>query len=227
MTTAALPLWQHKDDPSLGEAAPKRVRYPTPQVFTLHDGAMTVTEQWQFFIRAINHKMPLKKVSAIFGSRRAFCNRKGFGDPEHLPRADHILGENLDRPDPEFDRIRTCGLSVLTGVVSGEFLVVTMLDGTKDPPLKEGRNYPARVKDVDLDDYLYTPETHRHLFFAANIINREGETVPFPNGAVYDWTGDGRPYTWLPHVARFEVRYPLSKLTKLPEGAAVPGPYRP
>lgn len=223
----SVPLWQHKDDPELGAAAPERVRIPTPQVYTLHEKAMAVTEQWQYFIRAINHNMNLKKVSAIFGSRRAFCNLKGFNDPQHPPRADYLLRENLDGKDPEFDKIRTCGLSVMTGQEREGELFVAMLDGSKPPPLKEGRSYPERVQDINVDDYLFIPQTHRHFFFAANIINRRGETVPFPNGAFYDWTGDGRPYTWLPHVSRFEVRYPLANLMQLPAGAAIPSPYKP
>ncbi len=137
------------------------------------------------------------------------------------------MGTKLSRPDPEFDKVRTCALSVLTGSVSGKHLIVTMLDGSQEPPLKEGRSYPERVEDINLDDYLFTPQTHRHLFFVANIIRRDGRTVPFPHGAVYDWTNDGKPYTWLPHVkrAQFEVRYPLSKLIQLLPGAEIPSPY--
>jgi hypothetical protein len=224
-----IPLWQHKDDPQLGAAAPERVRVPTPQVYTLHEKAMAITQQWQYFIRAINHHMDLKKVSAIFGSRRAFCNLKGFNDPDRPPRADFLLRENLGRREPEFDKVRTCALSVMTGQEREGELFVTMLDGSKPPPLKEGRSYPERVEDINVDDYLFTPQTHRHFFFAANIINRRGETVPFPNGAVYDWTGDGRPYTWLPRVAPagIRVRYKLSKLTKLLPGSPIPSPYQP
>jgi hypothetical protein len=116
----------------------------------------------------------------------------------------------------------------MTGVVRGDELIVTMLDGSQPPPLKEGRSYPERVEDISLDDYLFTPQTHRHFFFAANIIRRDGKTVPFPNGAVYDWTNDGRMYSWLPHVkkANVEVRYPLSRLIPLPPGAPIPSPYK-
>jgi D-lyxose ketol-isomerase len=227
-TLPSVPLWQHKDDPEMGTAAPERGRMPTPQVYTLNDKAMAITRQWQYFIRAINHKMDLKKVSAIFGSRRAFCNLKGFNDPEFPPRADYLLRENLDRRDPEFDKVRTCALAVMTGEGREGELFVTMLDGSKPPPLKEGRSYPERVEDINVDDYLYTPQMHRHFFCAANIINRKGETVPFPNGAVYDWTGDQRLYTWLPHVApvQIKVHYKLSNLTKLPAGAPIPSAYR-
>jgi hypothetical protein len=137
------------------------------------------------------------------------------------------MGTKLNRPDPEFDKVRTCALSVLTGSVSGEDLIVAMLDGSQEPPLKDGRRYPETVEDIKLDDYLFVPQTHRHFFFAANIIRRDGRTVPFPHGAVYDWMDDDRTYTWLPHVKRsqFEIRYPLTKLIPLPAGAPLPSPY--
>ncbi|HUF00540.1 MAG TPA: hypothetical protein VMN99_14875 [Anaerolineales bacterium] len=183
---------------------------------------MTITKQWQFFIRAINPGMRLQNIVALFGPTKAFTNR-----PVPDKRADHLRGERLNRPDPEFDKVRTCSLSVLTGVVSGDELIVTMLDGSQPPPLKEGRSYPERVQDINPDDYLFLPETHRHFFFAANIIKLNGKTVPFPHGALYDWTNDGRRYSWMPHVkrAQFEVRYPLSKLIELPPGAPIPSPY--
>lgn len=138
-----------------------------------------------------------------------------------------MLGEKLHRPDPEFDKVRTCALSVLTGEVQGDSLIVSLLDGSQPPPLKEGRSYPERVEDINPDDYLFLPETHRHFFFAANIIRLNGKTVPFPHGARYDWTGDDHLYSWLPHVARsrFEVRYPLARLRQVLRGAPIPAPY--
>jgi hypothetical protein len=181
----------------------------------MHDSRVAITEQWQFFIRAINHGMSIQHVAALFGPTQAFTNR-----PVNDKRANHLLGTKLNRPDPEFDQVCTCALSVMTGAVSGEDLIVTMLDGSQPPPLKEGRRYPERVEDINPDDYLFTPWTHRHFFFAANIIRRNGKTVLFPHGAVYDWTNDGQLYSWLPHVKRanFEVRYPLSRLIPLPLG---------
>ncbi len=216
----SIPLWQHQDD----RGALKKIRKcaPCPAVFTMHEHRVKITKQWQFFIRAINPGMSLQHVAALFGPTKAFTNRA-----RNDSRASYLTGTKLSRPDPEFDKVRTCALSVLTGVESGEDLIVTMLDGSQEPPLKEGRSYPERVEEIHLDDYLFTPQTHRHLFFVANIIRRDGRTLPFPHGAVYDWTHDGKPYTWLPHVKRghVEVRYPLSKLIQLPSGAEVPSPY--
>jgi len=219
--SSTVPLWQHKDD--LGVLDRVRDCAPCPAVFTIHESRVTITKQWQFFIRAINPGMSLRHIAALFGPTKAFTNRS-VGDK----RAAHLQGERLGRPDPEFEKVRTCSLSVLTGVVRAEELIVTLLDGSQAPPLREGHSHPERVEDIDPDDYLFTPQTHRHFFFAANIIKKDGKTVPFPHGAFYDWTNDGRLYTWLPHVKRsqFEVRYPLSRLTPVPAGAPFPSPYQ-
>lgn len=216
----SIPLWQHKDD--MGVFGAPRECAPCPAVFPLQDTRVAITKQWQFFIRAINYGMRLQHVVALLGPKKAFTNR----DPSDL-RADYLKGENLDRPDPEFDKVRTCSLSVMTGTVSNGELIVAMLDGLQPPPLKEGRNYPESVQDINPDDYLFTPWMHRHLFFAANITKPNGKTVPFANGAVYDWTGDRRPYSWMPHVSRLEVPYALSNLMELPARTPIPSPYNP
>jgi hypothetical protein len=209
----------HKDDLAIFGAP--RACSPCPSVFPYLDDKVVVTRQWQYFIRAINMGMTLQYVAAKFGPALAFCNR-----PVDDLRADWLQGKNTTRPDPDFDRVRTCSRSILTGTVIGQDLIATMMDGNRYPPMKPGRMYPARVEDINPDDYLYMPQTHRWLFFVANRITKDGQTVPFPNGAVYDWTGDGRPYTWMPHVARREVRIPLINLVRLPEGF-IPGPYNP
>jgi hypothetical protein len=218
-------LWQHKDD--IGADGVVRGCAPCPAVWPMSDHKVFITRQWQYFIRAINMGRSLQHVAALFGPSLAFCNRQKTDI-----RRDWLQEKDLDRPDPDFDRVRTCSLSVMTGTVAGDYLTITMMDGNNPPPLKAGRRYPMAVSQINPDDYLYHPRTHRHLFFAANISKWDDEekvlnTVPFPNGAVYDWTGDGRPYTWLPHVSRFQVHYPLVNLKKLPAGSPAPMPYWP
>jgi hypothetical protein len=210
-------LWQHKDD--IGIDGKPRDCSPCPAVYPMSDHKVFVTRQWQYFIRAINMGMTLQAVAAKFGAGLAFCNRNRTD-----VRRDWLQEKDLDRPDPDFDRVRTCSLSVMTGTAAGDYLTVRMLDGNGPPPLKPGKQYPMSVSQIRPDDYLYHPRTHRWLFFAANITNENGETVPFPNGAVYDWFGP-RPVTWMPHVSRFDVRYPLSHLRKLPAGTVLPSPY--
>ena len=212
-------FWMHKDDLSI-DGAP-RTCAPCPSVWPYLDDKVEVTRQWQYFIRGINPGMTLQYVAVKFGPALAFCNR----DEEDI-RADWLRERDLDRPNPDFDRVRTCSRSILSGTVSGSELVVSMLDGNREPPLKPGRTYPQRVEDIQVDDYLYVPWTHRHLFFAANRITKEGTLVPFPNGGLCPWMGDMRPYTWMPHVARREVRIPLLNLVRLPE-EFVPNPYNP
>ena len=221
--SARPPLWRHQDDVEL-EGAPRSCA-ACPQVFVFQESRVKVGKDWQFFIRAINHHMTIQHISALYGYEKAFANRTGFGNPND-PRADYLKGEHLRYPDPEFDKVRTCGRSVVTGRVSGTQLIVKVFDGRLPPPLKPGRSYPQSVDDIRLDDYLFNPREHRWLFFAANIINRKGETVPFDNGAMYAWTGDGRPYTWLPHISRFEVRYSLSNLVQVHDSAPIPSSYK-
>jgi N-acetylmuramoyl-L-alanine amidase len=222
---AGVPLWQHKDDQALRSKAPDRPHVADPAVFMMHESRVEITKQWQFFIRAINYGMKLHHVSQLFGYKKAFTNRH-----KNDLRADHLQGLNLDRKNPEFDKVRTCALSVMTGTVSGDHLLVQMMNGSEPPPLKPGRTYPERVEEIDPDAYAFTPWTHRHLFFAANITKRGGRKIsPFPHGAVYDWTNDGRIYSWMPHVAPagVKVRYPLSNLVRLEPAAPIPSPYKP
>jgi hypothetical protein len=253
-----VPLWQHKDDEQLSKLAPpllkmvpQRPANPVPAVFPLERSAaarVNLTREWQFFIRAINYKMPVEKVSAIFGNLLAFCNLTGLGDPKH-PRADFLQGENVESPLPQFDKVRTCALSVMTGVVDVDHLIIQMMNGSQPPSLKPGCVLPERIENVTPDIYEFTPQTHRHLFFAVNTTKRGGKIIsPFPqaygpdyppplpgampgtmHGAVYEeWTGDGKAYTWLPLVAPagIKIRYPLFFLTRVPPGAPIPIPYK-
>jgi hypothetical protein len=165
--------------------------------------------------------MSIQHVAALFGPTKAFTNR-GLNDI----RADYLQGSNMDAPELEFDKVRTCALSVLSGEVQGDMLQVEMMDGSKPPVLKSGRSQPQNIQDINLDDYLFTPQTHRHLFFAANIVRPNGKVRPFPHGALYPWTNDGQFCTWMPHVSRFPVHYPLSQLMRLPSGAPIPMPYK-
>lgn len=226
----ALPqLWMHKDDLQLGGVREAAINLNgAPQVFTLLEQSVSVTRQWQYFIRAINCNMQIERVSAIFGWFRAFCNKKGLGNPDD-PRADYLLSESTTSPNPQFDKVRTCARSVLAGVESQDDLMVHTLDGRQPPKLKAGRAYPQRVENINLDDYFYSPRTHPWLFFTANNVQPDGDTVPFSDdGGVYgDWMGDNRPYTFLPHVSGSTVWYPKSKLVKLPMGSAPPNPYHP
>lgn len=135
------------------------------------------------------------------------------------------LGETLARRQ-SFATLRGSFRQTLT---AQNVLRVTTFDSRQPPPLKPGRSYPGRVQDVNPDDYLYSPRTHPWMFLVANIVNRSGEVVQFPRGAVYPWTGDNTPRSFWFHIANptyGDVTYPLSRLWRVPDNQPVPSPYR-
>jgi hypothetical protein len=108
-------------------------------------------------------------------------------------------------------------------------LKVQTFDSTKPPPLKEGRNYPSNISQINPDDYLYMPQYNREMFLVANIVSADSEVVQFPRGGLYSWTRDNTPYSFMPHVSHpgyGDILYPLDNLVKLPLGSPVPSPYR-
>lgn len=242
-------LWMHKEDAEsgifVGDSGVPRLRKCAydggcPAVFVLMEPneKVEITEQWQYYLIGINYLMTLQHVSDILDHALAFANGTGLTKPG-VPRRNYILGVNLDAEDergnpalPKFDKDRTCSRSTMTGVEVGDYLKVTTLNGNLPPPLKAGKSYPRSVAEINPDDYLYHPKnmTQRHLFFAANVVaSKSGgrsSVAPFPRGAIYPWTGDNLPYTWLPHVSRKIIYYPKSKLVKLPLGSPIPSPYR-
>jgi hypothetical protein len=114
-------------------------------------------------------------------------------------------------------------------LVSTNVLNVTTFDSRTPPPLKAGRTYPRRVEEIRPDDYLITPASHPWMFAVANIVNKSGEVVPWPNGGYYPWTGDGQPRTWLPLVSNHgygDVLVPLSRLQAVAPEEAIPSPYK-
>lgn len=108
-------------------------------------------------------------------------------------------------------------------------LNVVTFDSRKNPPLKPGRTYPRNRSEINPDDYLYMPQTHRHMFLVANVVKMNGDVYQFPRGATYPWVDDGlTPYSFLPHINNYgygAVLYPLDYLRKLPLGSPVPRPY--
>lgn len=209
-----------------------------PAVFTLLTPTLKVNidKHWQFYLIAINYLMDLSDISSILDKSLAFCNGTGWRSE---PMRNYILGKDLTVVDsrgrpvyPKFDKDRTCSRSIMTGYEVGSTLKVTTFNGNLPPPLKPGKTYPQTIADINPDDYLYHPKNiqHRHLFFAANVVASktagQSSVAPFPRGAIYDWTKDNLPYTWLPHVSRHTIYYPLSRVTKLPLGSNPPSPYR-
>lgn len=203
-----------------------------PAVFTLKDDPHVVmTEQWQYYLRAINYNMTVNDVYLLLDKSLAFANGTGFRNPND-PRADYFHRINLNYPPPNLDKVRSCSRSVVTGVeqfslaqsvnglktmlpaflsgkkpilssglASKNVLKVKTFDSTKPPPLKQGRSYPTRIEDVNPNDYLYLPQYNREMFLVATIVNPNGTVVQFPRGGLYSWTNDNTPYTFMPHIS--------------------------
>lgn len=214
------PLWMVKHSAFRGD------KPNFPAIVNLLAQPVRLTREWQFFIRAINYAMPVRKVSALLNFRRAFTNETGFGDPTDL-RRNYLLGEHLSSRYelPKLDKVRTCIRATHTGEVQGEHLWLEAFNGEEPPPLKPGKRHPREVEDVNIDDYLYNPRDHRWMFFAANNIDDQGKVFPFDNGGYYDWFEDGdRQVTWLPLVSGFPVRLSLEYVERVME---IPSPYYP
>jgi hypothetical protein len=102
---------------------------PCPAVIILKsDPHNFITEQWQYYIRAINYNQPLQYVVANFGYFLAYCNGTGFGNPSD-PRANFLTRQRLDQKLPQFDKVRTNTRSVLTG--TEQYSLMTALKSTQ------------------------------------------------------------------------------------------------
>ena len=225
----SVPLFMHKEDRDilgvLRDCATPNEQYPNtsgcPAVWVLLDDPHTIIhEQWQYFVRAINYKMSINHVSALYDKGRALFNKTGF--PE---RHNYLTGEEADQKDPNTDKVRTFSRNVLTGEKVGNYLRVKTFDSRFLPPLKSGRRYPRNTSEINIDDYLITPQTNREMFAVCNIVNPQGFVKPFPNGAVYEWAGND-PFSFFPHISNHGYGEILYSLNNLVEVSSVPRPYR-
>lgn len=187
-----------------------------PAIVNLLAQSMKITREWQFAIRAWNYNMPVEKVSAIFGFEKAFTNGTGFGDPDDK-RRNYLLSESLtSTEDPQFDKARTCIRATHTGLTGGDYLYLDYMDGTAPPELKPGKRQPRTVDEINIEDYLYTPQSHPWMFFACNNARAGGAVAPFDHGALYPWFMSGqRMVTWMPLVSRYPLRIALDLVERV------------
>ena len=194
-------LYRVLTDRELGRSNRNRL----PMVFWLSNETMPCSQDWQYFIRAINYGMSLQHVAALFDSWKFAFNNMGFGDPSD-PRRNYITGDNLDAPaDPYFSKVYTCGMSIVE-IING---VVTTMDGRYPPFLMPWVSRPRTIQEATPGRYFYNPRTHPHLFYACvNSVN--GDPVPFANGALYPWYKGGREIvTWMPYVSDKVITWPV------------------
>jgi hypothetical protein len=231
-TKPQIQYYQHREDKEVfGYIRPCAVG-GCPAVFVLLEPQLKVemTKDWQYYLIAINYGMALVDISAILDYRLAFANGTGLTKPDQ-PRRDYILEKNLNSPEnPKLDKDRTCSRSILTGIEVGDYLKLNTMDGNNPPPMKPGKPRPQTIAEIRIEDYLYNPRENREMFLVANTVSvkEKGNTsvAPFPRGAIYDWTKDNLPYTFLPHVSRQVIYYSLKNLIKIPLGNTIPSPYR-
>jgi hypothetical protein len=99
---------------------------PCPAVFVMKDDQHAkITQQWQYYIRAINYNMSLKYVYRLLVDDLAFANRTGFQSMDKPGRADYFFNRDLHLDPPQFDKVRTTSRSVLSG--TEEFNVPTFI----------------------------------------------------------------------------------------------------
>jgi hypothetical protein len=154
------------------------------------------TEAWQH--RSFNmNSMSREKWTSVYSYKIAFTNDNGYGDPGD-PRRNYIMGENLREEFPKVEAL-VCGGAVLTGVVSGDVLVVHTLNGRERPP--------EIIEPWEM--------------FDAVTVDRNGVPRMFPQG-------DGHPVK-IPLLAdrtRYPLlTFPMSKLRRLRDDEPIPDPY--
>lgn len=226
-------LLRHKDDMAIYGGP--RDKAPCPAVWWLDEDQMQFTEQWQYYVAAINYKMSLQYVSALFNNSKALFNQHGFPtDPQDRDIfANYILRENLEYPLPVYQKVFTCSFNTHEelsrwSVPGGQTLITfNTLNGKEPPLMKPGKVHPKSAEEAQLrhDDYLILPETHRKFFFVPNNVSLTGRVFPFPNGATYDFTLDDRNYTFFPFVSvNLAVDF-LSNWTEVQPTALFPSPY--
>ena len=202
-----------------------------PAVMVVRDNPDTIfDQQWQFFLYAINPGMSPSAISNLMGDTTALMNNTGVGDPDN-PRANYITGEDLNEPPPRLDKLRTFARNIHTGIEVGSNLQLKTFDGNIPPPLKPGRTYPETLAQVNLDDYLITPQTNLEMFLVCNNIRtapgNRTSIFPLANGGIYDWTPEpAEMYSFFPLVSRFPVFSPLQNWIKIPPGSPLPNYYR-
>lgn len=231
-TKLKVQLYQHKEDKDvLGFVRPCAVG-GCPAVFVLNEPLLKVemTKDWQYYLIAINYNMTLENIAKILDDHLAFANETGLFDSV-VPRRNYILGKDLNaRELPRLDKDRTCSRSFLSGTVIGSKLRLNLFDGNKPPPMKIGKSLPQTIANIRLEDYLYNPKDNPELFLVANLVSfkeKDNTSIsPFPRGAIYNWTGDNMPYTFLPHISRGIIDYDLNKLIKLDMSKPLPSRYR-
>ena len=217
--TPSIPLWRMKPsgDPrwAAWQAALKfeQKKHGFPDILPIGTGEgkrVDLTREWQRYLMAINPRMTPRDVSALLNYQVAFTNGTSFGKPD-TPYQNWILNRdttskksNGDPLLPQFDKVRTCAYACHTGVVVGNQLKLTVLNGNNPPP---------SIAQVN-------PKSHPHLFFHATIVwmdnnNNELSRVPFEQRAIAPEWGYNFEVTMMPLVSCYDIFMPLDEVERV------------
>lgn len=212
--TPSIPLWRMKPSTNPRDAAADAARrlgqkkHGFPDILPIGQGEgkrVDLTREWQLYLMAINPQMTTRDVSALLNYQVAFTNGTGFGKPD-TPYQNWILNQDTkpSNPLPQFDKVRTCAYACHTGVIVGDQLKLTTLDGNNPPP---------KIADVN-------PKSHPHLFFHATIVwmdvnNNELARVPFEQRAIATEWGYAFEVTMMPLVSCYDIYMPLDEVERV------------
>lgn len=216
---SSVPLWRMKPSTNPRDAAADAARrlgqkkHGFPDILPIGQGEgkrVDLTREWQLYLMDINPQMTTRDVSALLNYQVAFTNGTGFGKPDTVYQ-NWVLNEdtNSKKPNgdsllPQFDKVRTCAYACHTGVIVGDQLKLTTLDGNNPPP---------KIADVN-------PKSHPHLFFHATIVwmdvnNNELARVPFEQRAVAPEWGYAFEVTIMPLVSCYDIFMPLDEVERV------------
>lgn len=194
-------LWRVKHDRELGEVRNVTLSNGAPEVFRLEPFHFSkFTAGWQERSFEMNNtnglSMTPQKWTSLYSGKTVITNNQGFGQDDD--RRNYIEGTNLTAEHPKVASLLFGG-NVITGRVDGVWLWVETLDASKPAPSLE---------------YILA---RRWLYSIGTNVRKDGRVGRLPQG-------EGRDVL-LPIYASKPVKFPLSKLVKLPLGAVAPSPY--
>lgn len=125
------PLWRVKH---WAEMVPKREEASNrPEVWPFFPNHHTdFRKSFQLLSKAMNPRITKNQWTSVYDWSLWITNNNGFNMP-NSPRANYVLGINLDKPLPKCEML-TCGGNIVTGEVLGTDLKVQVLDGLGPAP---------------------------------------------------------------------------------------------
>lgn len=155
--------------------------------------SVPLTEPLQWLWRNINPELSAEKWSTLMDDSLAWCNQTGIGGDN--PRANYVLGHNLDAKPVAFDQVRFCGGAIFKVSITGGTAFIETINAINPPSAEFVLNNP-------------------HLWYWGTSVS--------PKGYIYYIKRMGKDGTLknvrIPLITARQVYLPLSELHVLPEG---------